>query len=137
MKTKRPLAFFAAVFCLVWTAHPLIGADPVVTTRTSAPTALVEHIRGHPATAADLIEMAGLRNLPELTAGAGDGDYSLKPPHTPAPEQSPRADVPKGRIIHFAMASAESKFYPDTGLRGTTATRDVTVYIPSQYVPGT
>ena len=35
------------------------------------------------------------------------------------------------------MNAADSQFYPDTGLRGATPTRDVTVYMPSQYVPGT
>ena len=34
------------------------------------------------------------------------------------------------------MNAADSKFYPDTGLRGATPTRQVTVYIPSQYVAG-
>jgi enterochelin esterase-like enzyme len=35
------------------------------------------------------------------------------------------------------MPLADSKFYPPTGLKGTTTNRSVTVYIPSQYVPGT
>jgi enterochelin esterase-like enzyme len=35
------------------------------------------------------------------------------------------------------MNAADSKFYPNIGLRGATDTRKVTVYIPSQYVPGT
>ena len=43
----------------------------------------------------------------------------------------------KGKIEHFTMNAADSKFYPNTGLRGATDTRQVTVYIPSQYVPGT
>jgi enterochelin esterase family protein len=45
--------------------------------------------------------------------------------------------VPKGRVESFTLNAADSKFYPDTGLKGATPTRKVTVYIPSQYVPGT
>jgi enterochelin esterase-like enzyme len=45
--------------------------------------------------------------------------------------------VPKGRVETFTLNAADSKFYPDTGLRGATPTRQVTVYIPSQYKPGT
>lgn len=96
----------------------------------------IEHIRGGPATAADLAEIATLADLPPLTAGAGDGDFSLKPPYAPAPELTVRPDVPKGRVEKFAMEMAQSKFYPDTGLRGYTPMRAVTVYIPAQYVPG-
>ncbi len=94
------------------------------------------HVRGGPATAADLAEIARLDALPALEAGSGDGDYLLRPPYTAAPEQTPRSDVPKGRVEKFTLVTSESKYYPDTGLRGTTPTRGVTVYIPSQYIPG-
>jgi len=116
-----------ALISLASAAHPLLGADA----------AAVVHFRGGPATPADLAEIAKLTTLPPLTAGAGEGDYLLKPPYAPAPEQTPQAQVPKGRVERFTMAAADSKFYPNTGLRGTTPTRRVVVYIPSQYVPGT
>ena len=45
--------------------------------------------------------------------------------------------MPKGRVASFTLNAADSKFYPDTGLRGALPTRKVTVYIPSQYVSGT
>jgi enterochelin esterase family protein len=61
----------------------------------------------------------------------------LKPPYAPAAEQTARIGVPKGRVIRFSLRPADSKFYPNRGLRGTTPARSVTVYIPSQYVPGT
>ena len=68
------------------------------------------------------------------------------------------AGVPQGRIIQFTMNSADSKFYPgiarEPGTFGTPDpqnparlivntshpapyTRRVTVYVPTQYVPGT
>jgi enterochelin esterase family protein len=65
---------------------------------------------------------------------AGDGDYELGPDYTNAPEFTVRDDAPKGTLHHFTMSSADSKIYP--GLKGS-YTRDVWVYVPSQYVPGT
>jgi enterochelin esterase-like enzyme len=65
---------------------------------------------------------------------AGDGDYDLGPDYTNAPEFTVRDDVPKGMLHHFTMSSADSKIYP--GLKGP-YTRDVWVYVPRQYVPGT
>ncbi len=95
------------------------------------------HYRGGPASDADIAEIAKLNDLPLFTAKSGEGDFLLKPPYANAPEQTAHADVPKGRVEHFTLKTADSKFYPDTGLRDTAATRAVTVYIPSQYVPGT
>lgn len=116
----------------------LVGAQ---TTRPvpSDPAALVPnpHFRGGPASEADVAEIEKLSYLPTLKPDSDVGDFLLAQPYTPAPEQTPRPNVPKGRIERFTMAAAESKFYPDTGLRDTAATRAVTVYIPSQYVPGT
>jgi len=79
--------------------------------------------------------MAKLSALPALAPGAGDGDYLVKPPYSAAPEQTPQADAPKGRIVRFTLKTADSKFYPDTGLRGTVPTRAVVVYIPSRMFP--
>ena len=85
-------------------------------------------------------EQAAVAKLADLTVwktGAGDGDYSIAPPYTPALENTPRDNVPKGKVETFTMSLAESKFYPPANLRGTTPTREVVVYIPAQYVPGT
>ncbi|MGD1085054.1 MAG: alpha/beta hydrolase-fold protein [Verrucomicrobiota bacterium] len=96
--------------------------------------------RGAPITPEEQAEVAKLADLPALTPGAGDGDYSIGPMFAPAPEQTPRADVPKGKVVQFTMDSAESKFY--SGISKTNPgvvvpyKRAVTVYIPSQYVPG-
>jgi enterochelin esterase-like enzyme len=70
-----------------------------------------------------------------------DGEFKIGPSYANAPELTPRADVPKGRVVRFTMNSADSKFYP--GINKTNPgvvvpySRAVTVYIPSQYVPGT
>jgi iron(III)-enterobactin esterase len=113
-----------------------LSAAPNTTMSPSGPATPAPRNRGAPATAADFAEMAKLFELPLFTPGAGDGDYLLKPPYTPAPEQTLRAEVPKGKVVQFTLTAADSKFYPDTGLRGATPTRGVTVYIPSQYVTG-
>ena len=138
-----------ALFLFLSVAHPLFGADavpapttvPAAATATPAPggasAAKAGKNRGAPATPAELAEIAKLMELPALKAGAGNGDYLVKPPYAPAPEQTPRADVPKGRIEKFTLTAAESKFFPGTGLRDAKPTRDVIVYIPSQYVAGT
>jgi enterochelin esterase family protein len=90
-----------------------------------------------PASPADLAEMAKLFELPAFAPGLPDGDYLVKPPYNLAPEAAVRPEVPKGKVVDFTMTAADSKFYSDTGLKGTTPTRAVSVYIPSQYVPGT
>jgi len=93
--------------------------------------------RGGPLSEADQTEIAKLAGLPEWTPGAGDGDYCIGPTYAPAPEATPKEGVAQGRVETFTVNAADSKFYPDTGLRGATTNRRVTVYIPAQYVPGT
>ena len=87
-----------------------------------------------------------------------DGNFILGPTHTPSPEMSPVGEgAPKGTIYKFTLRSTESKFYPGivrdqpvpaaggpAGGDGATITshaapwtRTVSVYVPSQYVPGT
>jgi len=86
-----------------------------------------------------------------------DGNFILGPTHNPAPEMSGPQGKP-GSIVEFPMSSADSKLYPgiarDPGTFGTPDptdpaklnlttsrpapyTRKVTVWIPTQYVPGT
>jgi enterochelin esterase-like enzyme len=84
-----------------------------------------------------MAEMAELSGLPPLTPGSGEGDYLIRPPYPAAAEQTPQPGVPRGRIVELTFKTADSRFYPDTGLRGTVPSRKVFVYIPSQYVPGT
>jgi enterochelin esterase-like enzyme len=63
-----------------------------------------------------------------------DGDYKIGPTYTDAPELKVKPDVPKGKRFNFTMMSEESKMFP--GLRGPYK-RNVSVYVPSQYVAGT
>ena len=86
------------------------------------------------------------------------GNYIISAAHPPSPDMVAKDGVPKGTIHTFTMSSADSKLYPgiarDQGTRGeqdpkdparlvvTTShpaayTRQVAVYVPSQYVPGT
>jgi iron(III)-enterobactin esterase len=87
-----------------------------------------------PATPEDVAEMSKLSALPAWHPGAGDGDYSIGPDYAPAPEQTKRAGVPEGKVVEFVMDSAESKFYPGVN---QPFQRQVCVYVPAQYVPGT
>ena len=84
---------------------------------------------------------ADLANLPLYPANAPDGDYRIAPPYTNAPELTPDPNVPKGVVQRFTMNSTDSKLYPGISKtapgRVVPYTRQVTVYIPSQYVPGT
>jgi enterochelin esterase-like enzyme len=120
---------------------PASGAQPVAGPAAADQGGGAARGRGRgnraPATPEDLAEIARLETYPAWAKGAGDGNFSIGPDYAPSPEATPRDDVPKGRVGSFTMNAADSKFYPDTGLRGASPTRQVTVYVPSQYVPGT
>ncbi|HEY2827771.1 MAG TPA: hypothetical protein VGJ04_09250, partial [Pirellulales bacterium] len=77
-------------------------------------------------------------SLCSLTAVAADpvdqSETRIKPPYANAPELTAKENVPKGEVHTFKMDSNDSKSYP--GLNGHYV-RDVWVYIPKQYVPGT
>jgi enterochelin esterase-like enzyme len=66
-----------------------------------------------------------------------DGDVKISPPYKPAPETVVREGVPKGVMKSFIMDRKESKFYPVNDKLKNKPTREVWVYVPSQYVPGT
>lgn len=85
-----------------------------------------------------------------------DGDFLIGPTYVNAPETIAVAGVPKGAIRTITMRSQDSRIYPGitkvppggpptymppdlTNVRTypKAYTRTVTVYIPSQYVPGT
>jgi len=90
-----------------------------------------------PLTDADKAEIAKLAEYPAWKPGVGVGNYSIGPEYAPAPEITPKEGVPKGKVQTFTLQAADSKFFPSPGARGATPTRQVTVYIPSQYVAGT
>jgi len=99
----------------------------------------------------------------ELPDGANapadaDGNFIIGPTHNPAPEITVQEGVPQGTVYTFTMNSADSKIYPgiarDANTFGTPDpadpaklivttshaapyARQVAVYVPKQYVPGT
>ena len=97
-----------------------------------------------------------LRAAPGVNPPAdAEGDWLVGPDYLPAPETKEIAGVPQGRVEQLTLDSAASKFYPGIG-RDVFGTVDpanpltlvvkthpapykrvITVYIPSQYVPGT
>ncbi len=86
----------------------------------------------------DQAAIAKLGELPAWKPGVDEGDFSMTPPYLPAPDNAPRDNVPKGKVATVYMDLAGSKFYPPSPGRGGNSTnREVVVYIPAQYVPGT
>ena len=69
-----------------------------------------------------------------------DGDVTIKPPFSNAPELIINNAIPHGEIHRFTMKSADSKIYKGVA-RGQTGVvpyeRPVAVYVPAQYVQGT
>jgi hypothetical protein len=72
--------------------------------------------------------------LPGVEPVRADGDFTIGPDYTNAPELAVREGVPRGVVHSFTLTSQESGIYP--GLNGPYK-RGVWVYVPSQYVPGT
>jgi enterochelin esterase family protein len=139
-KTFR-LARAAAALWLVSAGSFVLAAEtePAAPVVTGAPArAGGRGARGGPLTAEDQAMIAKLSELPAWKRGVGNGDYVTSPPYAPAPENTPRENVPHGRVVTFHMDLAESKFYPPVpGRNGAPAApREVNVYIPAQYVPG-
>jgi enterochelin esterase family protein len=149
------LARVAVAFCLSSGASFLFGAEPASPAPPAAtvPSAPINPGtpgapegggrrgggRGGPLTADDQAAVAKLAALPPWTPGVGAGDYSIAPPYAPAPENAPRDGVPQGKVVTFHWDTTDSKFYPPAPGRdgAPPAPREVNVYIPAQYVPGT
>ena len=100
------------------------------------------------------------KELPDGAVPQADanGNFVIGPTHKPAPEMAVQDAVPMGTIYSFTMSSADSKIYPgiarEAGTFGTVDPTDpaklivttshpapyqrqVAVYVPKQYVPGT
>ena len=96
-----------------------------------------------PQSAEDIAEIAKLSNLPAWTSAAVNGDYATGPGYPTAPELATRIGVPEGKVTEFVMNSADSKFYPGTGVASDPTRpnggfqRHVCVYVPAEYVAGT
>jgi iron(III)-enterobactin esterase len=155
LKITPALVRASAALCLCSDLNSLLAADatpaPTVTPAAAttppaaaAPDAAAPGRRGGgggrppapPLRDEDKAEIARAAAFPAWTPGAGDGNYSIGPDYANAPEMSPRAGVPKGRVETFTFDNTQSKFYADSGKRGYSPTRQVSVYIPSQYVAG-
>jgi len=150
-KRIHRLAIGAAAFWLLAEAPPSFAAEAAAPPPAAPPAANVSPpgpgepraggrgFRGEPLTPEDQAAVAKLGALPAWTPGDGDGDYSMAPPYRPAPDNAVREGVPEGKVITFHMDMAESKFFPPSpGPDGAPpAPREVNVYIPAQYVPGT
>ncbi|UOE51667.1 alpha/beta hydrolase-fold protein [Mucilaginibacter sp. SMC90] len=106
---------------------------------------------------------AGYVTATELPDGTNpspslDGNFIIGPTHSPVPESTIQANVPQGTIYHLTMDSRDSKIYPGIAREPNTFgtadpanparlivttshpapyTRQVAVYVPKQYVPGT
>ena len=137
-KSIRSLARAFVAFGLFSSlTFPIFGVDAPAADaapKAGAPAAKKGGPPAAPITPAEQAEIDTLSALPAWKAGDGDGSYSVGPMYSPAPEQTAREGVPHGKLLTFTMDSAESKFYP--GLNGATFKRDVTVYVPAQYVAG-
>jgi enterochelin esterase family protein len=137
---------------LVRAQAPAAAPAPPATPRTArpAPPTRDPHTPGY----VEATELPDGANTPANS----DGNFILGPVHPPAPESSVQQGVPQGIVIEFTMSSAESKIYPGIAREPNTFgtpdptdpakllvptshsaswTRRVTVYVPSQYVPGT
>lgn len=75
------------------------------------------------------------------TPKSNEGDYIIGAPYKDAVELTARPEVPKGMVYRFTMDSTDSKIYPGIAKSAPGQVvpykRNVTVYVPSQYKPGT
>ena len=144
---KSALVLLAAELWL-FSASPSLRAAEAAPPPPSAPAAGVPAPdgrrgggRGGPLSAEDQAALAKLAQLPPWKPGAGVGDFAITPPYASALENAPRTNVPKGRVETFQLPLAGSKYFPPVagrdGKLDSSATREVVVYIPAQYVPGT
>jgi enterochelin esterase family protein len=136
----------------------LAGLAPA---RAQAPVAPVRPARPTPPTRDP--HTPGYVSAKDLPDGANpsptaDGNFVLGPTHNPAPEMSAQEGVPQGTVYTFTMESGDSKIYPGIAREPNTFgsadpaypakmiittshpapyRRNVAVYVPKQYVPGT
>jgi iron(III)-enterobactin esterase len=141
---------FAIAIGLAGAAASLLAQNPQPASPPQGPPARDPFSPGY-VTATELPDGA----VPPISA---TGNYIISAAHPPSPDMAAKDGVPKGTIHTFTMTSADSKLYPgiarDQGTRGeqdpkdparlmvTTShpaayARQIAVYVPSQYVPGT
>jgi enterochelin esterase family protein len=69
-----------------------------------------------------------------------DGDFTIEPPYSNAPELTVKEGVPRGTIHEFTMKSGDSRIYPGIARNQPGVVpyeRPVAVYVPAQYRSGT
>src|SRR5271157_198205 len=143
---------FSIAFSISLMTGLAMAQTPAATARPARPTPPTRnpHTPGY-VTATELPDGA---NAP----AKADGNFILGPTHNPAPEMSAQEGVPQGAVFTFTMESADSKIYPGIAREANTFgtadpadpakmivttshaapyTRQVAVYVPKQYVPGT
>ena len=117
----------------------------------------------HPTPPARDPHTAGYVEAKELPDGTvppanADGNFIVGPTHSPAPELAAQDKPLQGTVVEFTMSSSSSRIYPGiarekdtfgtpdpadpaklvvTSSRPAPYTRNVAVYIPKQYAPGT
>lgn len=150
-------------FCYIARAADEPVKGPVAAVPAPAPTRPVPPTRSPTGPGAPAFTVVGAKagDTP-LRAAAGlnppadqDGDFLIGPDYVPAPELNVVEGVPKGTVQQFAMDSADSRFYPGIArdvfgkvdpsnpkaliveTHAAPYKRTITVYVPSQYVPGT
>jgi enterochelin esterase family protein len=149
-------ALLGAVLILMAAVNPAMAQMP-----NQTPSATSRPPRQSPPTRNPLTP--GFVTATELPDGAtppvdADGNFILGPTHNRATEMTVKTNAPQGTVYEFTMSSADSKIYPGIArepktfgrtdpadpdkLIVTTShpapyTRRVSVFVPSQYVPGT
>jgi enterochelin esterase family protein len=148
---------------LISGAGALLAQTPTPPTTGPASTAPTEVRPPRPMRPTRDPHTPGYVTAKELPDGANapadaDGNFILGPTHNRAPEMDAREGVPQGTLYEFTMSSTDSKFYPGIAREPDTFgtpdssdpakmvvttshpapyTRQVGVYVPKQYVPGT
>ncbi len=142
MKTE----LFSVVFLICVTAV----ADPAISAGRPTPPTRDPKTPGY----VDAKELPDGANPP----ADAEGNFIIGPTHNRASEMAVQAGVPQGAVIDITMNSADSKIYPGIAREANTFgtadpadpakmvvttshpapyTRQVAVYVPKQYVPGT
>jgi enterochelin esterase-like enzyme len=67
----------------------------------------------------------------------GDGDFTISAPFHAAPEVGVQQGVPQGTLHDFTLSSMGSAVYPVDVATKMPFSRNVSVYVPKQYVAGT
>lgn len=160
---RSPLGILGAALALLLSAPSPVRALTVTLTlppqlppRPPAPTRSPTD-PGTPPLDAVGVGLGGRQGAPGMNPPADrEGNFLIGPEYVRAPELSPVAGVPQGKVFHLLMRSEDSRFYPgitrvppgapenyrparvsDTWSFPKPYRRTVTVYVPAGYVPGT